>query len=159
MNEHRRLYGLNEFTGTITSLAMQKPGTDVRKRILPDHVFQLQCIVDSLTVSRGWSLHFFEGHVLKAVPRDFKSRRDVDLLLDRDNKREGHGYLQALHILQQVLEKDTTIYDESRRNQHMSEVMVILREEFVNWLGESKYKHGLKNVPPSRFSNSNTNGL
>lgn len=31
-NEHRRLFGLNEFAGHITSLAMQKPGTDVRKR-------------------------------------------------------------------------------------------------------------------------------
>ncbi|KAF2237026.1 hypothetical protein EV356DRAFT_497315 [Viridothelium virens] len=52
-NQHRRLFGLNEFAGVITSLAMQKPGTNIRERIFPHHVFQLQCIVDSLTVSRG----------------------------------------------------------------------------------------------------------
>lgn len=27
------------------------------------------------------------------------------------------------------------------------------------WLGESKYMHGLTGIPPSRFSNTNTNGL
>lgn len=31
--------------------------------------------------------------------------------------------------------------------------------EFVNFLGESKYVHGLDTIPPSRFSNSNSNGL
>lgn len=54
--KHRTLFGLNEFAGVITSLGWQKQGTDIRKRILPQQVFQLQCIVDSLTVSRGW--HF-----------------------------------------------------------------------------------------------------
>jgi hypothetical protein len=42
LNEHRRLYGLNEFAGVIiTSVAMQNPGTDVRLKILPHHVFRL----------------------------------------------------------------------------------------------------------------------
>jgi hypothetical protein len=50
---HRRLFGLNEFAGDITYLAMQKQHVDVRQKILPHHVFQLQCIVDSLTASRG----------------------------------------------------------------------------------------------------------
>jgi hypothetical protein len=43
----------NEFAGDITYLAMQKQHVDVRQKILPHHVFQLQCIVDSLTASRG----------------------------------------------------------------------------------------------------------
>lgn len=51
-HHHRRLFGLNEFAGIITTLAMQKPGTDIRDKILPHHVFQLQCIVDSRTSSR-----------------------------------------------------------------------------------------------------------
>ncbi|KAK4443757.1 hypothetical protein QBC34DRAFT_416513 [Podospora aff. communis PSN243] len=33
---------------------MQKAGTNMPDRIHPHLVFQLQCIVDSLTVSRGW---------------------------------------------------------------------------------------------------------
>lgn len=61
-NVHRRLFGLNEFAGTVTSLAMQKPGTDISKKILPHHVFQLQCIVDSMTASHGWLLSGLRGH-------------------------------------------------------------------------------------------------
>ncbi|KAK1762813.1 hypothetical protein QBC33DRAFT_599685 [Phialemonium atrogriseum] len=30
---------------------------------------------------------------------------------------------------------------------------------FIDWLGESKYQHGLTTIPPSRFSNRNPNGL
>jgi hypothetical protein len=38
----------------VVSLAFLKPGTDFEPAILPQHVFELQCIVDSMTVSRGW---------------------------------------------------------------------------------------------------------
>jgi hypothetical protein len=73
-NQHRRLFGLNEFAGEVTSLAMQKPGTDIRQKILPHLVFQLQCIVDSLTVSRGWSISGMRGHVLKPPAVRFRPR-------------------------------------------------------------------------------------
>ncbi|CAG8273987.1 unnamed protein product [Penicillium salamii] len=49
--KHRVLFGINDFAGDITHLAMQKAGTDIRAKILPHHVFQLQCMVDSMTVS------------------------------------------------------------------------------------------------------------
>lgn len=38
-------------------------------------------------------------------------------------------------------------------------LVVELREDFANWLGESKYMYGLTDIPPSRFSNTNANGL
>lgn len=60
-NEHRRLFGINEFAGDVTRFAVQKQGTNIRQKILPHHVFQLQCIVDSLSVSRGWSIHTLTG--------------------------------------------------------------------------------------------------
>lgn len=44
-NMHRRLYGLQEFAGDITKFAMQKSNTsDIRKKVLPHHVFQRQCV-------------------------------------------------------------------------------------------------------------------
>ncbi|MBE3042789.1 hypothetical protein IMZ48_09500, partial [Candidatus Bathyarchaeota archaeon] len=54
-NIYQRVFGLDEFAGFVTSLALQKPGktADVGKRIFPRHVFQLQTIVDAFTVSRG----------------------------------------------------------------------------------------------------------
>lgn len=158
-NEHRRLFGLNEFAGDITSLAMQKPGTDIRQKILPHHVFQLQCIVDSLTVSRGWSLSSLKGHVLSPPARGFRPRRDVDLFMDRDNERLGHGYCHAVDILTQFFEKDAMLHGDPNCHQHESEILQILRDDFVEWLGESKYMYGLKTIPPSRFSSTNANGL
>lgn len=83
-HHHRRLFGLSEFAGEITAFAMQKPSTDVRRKILPHHVFQLQCIVDSFAASRGWMLNPLRGHILAPPPRKFRPRRDVDLFLDRE---------------------------------------------------------------------------
>jgi hypothetical protein len=158
-HKHRRLFGLNEFAGEITSLAMQKPGTDVRNRILPHVVFELQCIVDSLTVSRGWSVSNLRGHILAPPARGFRPRRDVDLFLDRENKRMGHGFCQGVDILLQFFEKDAMMHGDPNRHQQSAAILKEIQEDFINWLGESKYMHGLTTIPPSRFSNTNSNGL
>lgn len=157
----RRLYGLNELAGDITTLAMQKPGTDIRKRILPHHVFQIQCIVDSMTVSRGWSLSNLRGHVLSVPAPAFRPRRDIDLFLDRENERVGHGYLQAVDILQELFEKDSEIHGTPNRHTATSKLLEEFKDDFVQWLGESfhQYPHLLKTLEPSRFSNTNANGL
>ncbi|KAF2868102.1 hypothetical protein BDV95DRAFT_580257 [Massariosphaeria phaeospora] len=158
-DQHRRLFGLNEFAGLITTLAMQKPNTDVRQKILPHHVFQLQCIVDSLTASRGWTVSPLRGHVLNPPARKFRPRRDVDLFLDRENSREGHGLLQAIDILKQLLAKDAELHHDPNRHKAISEIIEDIKFDFVNWLGESKYMYGLNTIPPSRFSKHNANGL
>ena len=158
-NEHRRLYGLNEFAGVVTGLAMQKPGTDVRPKILPHHVFQLQCIVDSLTVSRGWSLNSLKGHVLIPPARSFRPRRDVDLFMDRNNERPCHGFCYGVDILVQCFEKDAMLHGDPTRHKEVSPLLIEIRDDFVNWLGESKYMHGLTTIPPSRFTSTNSNGL
>ncbi|KAK7750708.1 hypothetical protein SLS62_007408 [Diatrype stigma] len=158
-NVHRRLFGLNEFAGTITSLAMQKQGTDVRQKILPYHVFQLQCIVDSMTVSRGWSLSGLRGHVLHPPAKTFRPRRDVDLFLDRQNERTCSGYLQAVDVLKQFFEKDGILHGNPERHRNHFELLKGIQEDFINWLGETKYMYGFTTIPPSRFSNTNANGL
>ncbi|EHK48622.1 hypothetical protein TRIATDRAFT_10801, partial [Trichoderma atroviride IMI 206040] len=157
--EHVRLYGINEFAGIVTSLAMQKPGTDVKKRISPSLVFQLQCIVDSLMVSRGWSISSFRGHVLEPPKSGFRPRRDVDLFLDRENQRSGKGYLQGTDVLKELLERDSMLHGDPSRHQGQIAVLEGLLWDFRDWLGESKYMSGLQTLPPSRFSNSNPNGL
>ena len=102
---HWTLYGLNDFAGEITSFALQKSGTDVRQNIFPRHVFQMQCILDSLTVSRGWSLNSLKGHVLNAPARGFRPRRDVDLFVDRKTERFSHGYCQSVVVLTHIRER------------------------------------------------------
>lgn len=158
-NEHTRIYGLQEFAGFVTSLAMQPTGTDTRQKILPHHVFQLQCIVDSFTVSRGWSTSALRGHIIIPPAQGFRPRRDVDLFLDRQNERFGKGYLQAVDVLKQLFEKDNELHADPGRHVHHHELLEHIEYDFVNWLGESKYMHGLNTIPPSRFSNTNSNGL
>lgn len=138
---------------------MQKPGVNVRPRIPPSCVFQLQCIVDSLMVSRGWSTSGFHDHITMTPASSFRPRRDVDLFLDRQNEREPQGFCRAVDLLVQVLEKDAMLHGDFSRHEAMSIVLKGIQEEFVNWLGESGYMHGLTTIPPSRFSDSNSNGL
>ncbi|CAM1507975.1 Fc.00g048230.m01.CDS01 [Cosmosporella sp. VM-42] len=158
-DQHRRLFGLVEFAGDVTSLAMKNPGTDVRQKILPHHVFQLQCIVDSFAVSRGWSVSGLRGHIVEAPARNFRPRRDVDLFLDRETKNHGSGYLQGVFVLRQMLERDGIRTGDPTRHQSFFEVQEMMGEDFRDWLGISKYKYGLTTIPPSRFSDTDSNGL
>lgn len=157
-NHHRRLFGLNEFAGFVCSMAWQKQGTNVSKRIMPHHILQLQVIIDSLTVSRGWSVNAVDGHVVREPARQFRPRRDVDRFLDRENKIFGSGYLQAADVLKQVLQKKTERDDPFGLAAH-AELLELQFEDFRDWLGESKYMSGLNTIPPSRFSDTNSNGL
>ncbi|OBT60983.1 hypothetical protein VE03_09640 [Pseudogymnoascus sp. 23342-1-I1] len=157
--EHRTVYGLTDFAGDITSFAMQKPGTDVRQKILPRHVFQMQCIVDSFTVSRGWSIHTLRGHVLNAPAGGFRPRRDVDLFMDRATERFGHGYCQAVDVLTQLFEKDAMMRGDQHKHQLMSGLLEEFRDDFVNFLGESMLMNRLQTIAPSRFSHAHSNGL
>ncbi|KAI0436552.1 hypothetical protein F4803DRAFT_541846 [Xylaria telfairii] len=158
-DEHRRLFGLNEFAGAITHLVMQKQGSDIRHKLLPHHIFQLQCIVDSFTISRGWSFNLWKGHVLRAPPRGFRPRRDVDLFLDRENKRPGSGFLQAVDVLKQMFQKDGMLNGDFNLYEANYTLLEGVQYDFINWLGESKYMAGLTDIPPSRFSGTNSNGL
>lgn len=157
-NHHRRLFGLNEFAGFVCSLAWQKQGTNVSKCIMPHHILQLQVIIDSLTVSRGWSVNAVVGHVVREPAQHFRPRRDVDLFLDRENKKFGSGYLQGSDVLKQLLQEKRERDDPFGHAAH-AELLEIQFEDFRDWLGESKYMSGLNTIPPSRFSDTNSNGL
>ncbi|KAK6222923.1 hypothetical protein LQW54_000734 [Pestalotiopsis sp. IQ-011] len=139
-NMHRRLFGLNEFAGLVTSLAMQKQGTDVRNKIQPHLVT-------------------FKGHIMQPLARQFRPRRDVDLFLDREQERTGRGFLQAVHVVEQLFERDAMMNGNPNRHTEHMEIVKIAQDDIRDWLGESKYMYGLNTIPPSRFSKTNTNGL
>lgn len=166
-DHHRRLFGMNEFAGFVTSLAMQKPRTDVRRKIAPRHVFLLQCAVDAFTVSRGWSLSFRKGHVLQAPPEGFVPKRDIDKFLNRlQINKIPMGFLRAVDMLREEYDEvqarlGADLGDRVRPNLH-NRVRGVLKEiqyDFIWFLGQSKYKDGLTGIPPSRFSRTNSNGL
>lgn len=156
---HRRIYGVKEFAGVVTHLAMQKPGTDIRQKIMPHHVFQLQCIVDAMTVSRGWSTSVLKGHVLREPARKFNPRRDVDLFLDRNNERVGNGFLNAVDILKRMFERDSMLNGDLSRHEKDYDLLEAVQYDYVNWLGETKYMYGLTGIPHSRFASTDSNGM
>lgn len=136
--QHRRLFGLDEFAGVITSLAMQKPGFNIRNRILPHHVFQLQCIVDPMTSSRGWTVSALRGHVLEQPARKFIPRRDVDLFLDRQVQRDTKGVLQSIDILKQLLQKDAELHQEPKRHTADCQLLEDIKfDSSIGWESQS----------------------
>lgn len=157
-HHHRRLYGLNEFAGLVTSLAFQNPSADLKSKILPHHVFQLQCIVDSMTVSRGGRVNCLHGHVMTASSFKYFPRRDVDLFLDRPNKTQA-GFLQGEFILRQLPEQDAASRGRPTIHDAALAALELIRLDFIDWLGETKYMYGLNTIPPSRFTSTNPNGL
>ncbi|KAI0834485.1 hypothetical protein F5Y06DRAFT_278761 [Hypoxylon sp. FL0890] len=159
-HEYRRLFGLNEFAGVVTTLAMQEPGTNFKHRILPHHVFQLQCIVDSMTISRGWSMSGLRGHILETPAREFRPRRDIDEFLHgTGEKGESKGFLLGARQLKKSFDRNGELHGDPGRHKANSELLGSLHDDFAHWLGTSKYKCGLETIPPSRFSNTDSNGL
>jgi hypothetical protein len=152
-SKHRRLFGINDFAGDITHLAVQTPGTDFRSKILPHHVFQLQSIVDSLAVSRGWTVGILEGHVLNDPASEFQPRRDIDLFMGRESKC-GKGFCESVDVLTKSFDRDSKL-SRYPNTASLKKRLIALRQDFVNWLGETKDTYGLN----SRFSNTNSNGL
>lgn len=100
--DFRTLWGLNDFAADIAHWVYQTEGTENSRKILPHHVFELSCIVDSLTVSRGWSLSQSGGHELEDAAQDFSSTRDIDLFLDREGKQSQD--LSYLFVITQLVE-------------------------------------------------------
>ncbi|KAK8134925.1 hypothetical protein PG984_006937 [Apiospora sp. TS-2023a] len=82
------LFGLKEFADTIMYLAETTPGKNIGHRIMPHHVFQLQCIIDSFTVSRGWFVSSL-GHVMSSPACTFWASRDIDLWMLRRRPLAG----------------------------------------------------------------------
>jgi len=152
--EHRRLWGPVDFTADITALAMHKESTDVKSRILPHHVFQMQCIVDSFTVSRGWVYYPLKGHVFSR-PSQHNVLQDIKHFQNRPNR----GINYSIGLLLGVLEREASMHQSPTRHKSQIEMLPLLRDDLNIWLGSSKLAYGLNSLPPSRFSNTNKNGL
>lgn len=154
----RTIFGLQEFAAEITAMAMQKPNSEVDNRIQPHHVFQLQCIVDSFAVSKGWYVSGPGGHCTKD-PGDFQATRDVELFLDPDRTTETGGYCLSLDAM------DTQIHrccEDANALHSITQYMLGTKDEFSQLLGEHIYSKGedhYKDIEGSQFRDYNTNGL
>ena len=78
--KYSTLWGMHEFISRITSLAMMKPGSDVKSKITVHQVFELQCVLDSLAVSLGWTVHGCIGHIVQPHPNGHNPTRLLTFL-------------------------------------------------------------------------------
>ncbi|OAQ99783.1 hypothetical protein LLEC1_07706, partial [Akanthomyces lecanii] len=155
---YKRVYGLGEFAGFVTSLCFQKPGSDFRSRIQPHHVFQLQCIVDSMSMSRGWIATGLLGHNFRDPPENFDAQRDIKQFLDREQKRVGQGFLQPVDLLRNLMIKDAMLNNDPTRHEANYDLLKSLQNNFEIALGRSEYLRAGNIIPPSRFG-SNVDGM
>jgi hypothetical protein len=145
---------------------MQKPGTDVRKRILPQHVFQLQCIMDSFTVYRGWTISYWRGHVTE--PPGPYACPEYEVVGFRDGFDEEKEESLPTAFGPSAKRFDELFLEQSLR-MHLERVpfkKVIdgtpqLLRNLNAWLCTSNLDKtdGWSGMPPSRFAATNANGL
>ncbi|KAK1623819.1 hypothetical protein BDP81DRAFT_331472 [Colletotrichum phormii] len=153
----RGLFGLEDFASFVTTLAMQKPSTNIIDKILPHHVFQLQCIVDATTIWRGWSFDEQSGHRVKGPAASFVPTWHVKTFLGRGCANQRPGFLPVTCELQEhalehpkpeyTLFQDCPLWD--------------LGADFESLLGLSRIAEGAehRSKVASRFSHANSNGL
>lgn len=150
-----RVLGLTSFAVLISLLSTSDGKVGIRERILPHHVFQLQCIVDSLTVTKGWIHDLPKGHIFIAPPPadKFRPMRDVDLFLHGIGDARP-GILTAFERLEALLKIAANLRPTSMNNPQLQETLEAVREICTQFLG----KHpALGNR--SRFSTTDSNAL
>ncbi|GKU21063.1 hypothetical protein FLAG1_09450 [Fusarium langsethiae] len=166
--DRRTIFGLNEFAADITRMAMQDSKFRVDDLIQPHHVFQLQCIVDSFTVSRGWMIPMDDNHNIGG-PANFQVTREIDLFLDREKIFVSGGFPLSAQSMAGTLQDTCEDFPI-----HRTLLIDILRSEeaFVNCLGEHVYAGGevyarakpqfrdlWDGIEPSQFGAADANGL
>ncbi|KAH0361416.1 hypothetical protein KCU65_g8725, partial [Aureobasidium melanogenum] len=151
-----RLFGLEEFAETITTLAMQKSGTNIRSKIFPHHVFELQCIVDSWTASCGWSPGLAEDtEQLRALPN---GRVPPTESIMQFLGTESAGFLSGSQAVLQYLADNVMAKTRPQsRQQQIYDVLDSLTAQIRGWLGrsDSVFNSGKASI----FKRHESNGL
>lgn len=156
----RRLFGhkMTAFAQEITQLAWKPFSVDIVKKILPQHVFQLTCLIDSFTVARGWLNHPLAGHMLQPAANKFLSKRDIDLFLDEKDERFGRGWLSAVPRIRSGLMKTELFDNIIGFCEPTVDLIETVANEFRNFLGKARDTHGVDPIPPSRFMSTALGG-
>ncbi|KAH0497981.1 hypothetical protein TgHK011_005262 [Trichoderma gracile] len=155
----RRPFGLFDFAVEVTTLAMQKPGTTFRHKISPHLVFHLQCIIDSWTVSRGWAVSKFGGHVMSNPAPDVVPRRHLDMFLGQGEwATKSFGFSRGVSALRSLWESFRHTGEAYEDVATCIGLYEELSRQFDEALGVSQVAR-MPEVALSRFSTTNRNGL
>lgn len=151
----------------VLSLAFIKPGTDFRPAILSQHVFELQCIVDSMTVSRGWSLDRFGEHVIAPPNPSYSSFRETQAFVSADPSR---GFLSGVENVSNLL-RMAQLTELGKMTRGLSELHELddlnicanlcsdVRDHSTLRVGLRRPGFGTGGIPPSRFADETKFGI
>lgn len=158
---HSPFFGLNDFADFLFTLANQPYGTDIGKKILPNHVFQLQCIVDSMTASRGWPILLLGSDVIGPPPDGFLACRDLNPFLGFDTQKDMFGFFNSSGMAMSMLKTEESFQNiNCKQSEKLHDDIELLRLVFQESLGMvAKLGNGIPHSTPSRFSSTNTNGI
>ncbi|KAG9687711.1 hypothetical protein KCU95_g10868, partial [Aureobasidium melanogenum] len=148
-----RLFGIEDFASSVTTWAMQKPGTPFEDKILLHHVFQLHCIVDSFTVAQGWSPDLSGDAEFEPRPEDFYPIEAIDRFLDSHTDGSSVGFMRGVSAFLETI-KRTPSMSRFAHSDNILEELPYLQKLFKNWLGVSSHAFTAVNSPPSRFEQS-----
>ncbi|KAG9529298.1 hypothetical protein KCU93_g3615, partial [Aureobasidium melanogenum] len=149
-----RLFGLEDFASSVTTWAMQKPGTDFQHKILLHHVFQLHCIADSFTATYGWSPSRTESEQNLPYTPHFDPRTAINRFLDRHTDGDSVGFVKGVNALLNALKPTPSLFRFAHENNILQE-LEFLRTQFKTWLGVSKHAFDAEDSPASRFEQGN----
>ncbi|KAH8179341.1 hypothetical protein LIA77_00860 [Sarocladium implicatum] len=102
--EPESILGINDFAKFITTLALQNPGAPLQSEILPRHVFELQILVDSFVVSKGWRISAFGRHMVRRTVANRSPTQDLKDFL----YKEPTGAFRGLVALSNMSESTLT---------------------------------------------------
>ncbi|KAK3392406.1 hypothetical protein B0T20DRAFT_455916 [Sordaria brevicollis] len=113
-------------------LAVDKSDKNVRDQICPIHVFYLQMIVDSFTVTKGWTFDLHEGHRFNEPANGFHPMRDNNTFFGGINQPNS-GILYAVGQLSQRLQAqslDIPQHSNIARSRHVLDLVNITTSKF-----------------------------
>ncbi|KAL1838004.1 hypothetical protein VTJ49DRAFT_3152 [Mycothermus thermophilus] len=91
----------------------------------------------------------------------FRAQRDIDLFVGQQLTVAEHprGFLAGATIFTATFTQNAQVSVEPDRHKHVILKLQNIQAAFMQWLGQSKPKNDLEGIAPSRFSNTNPNGL
>ncbi|KAG5919848.1 hypothetical protein E4U53_003958 [Claviceps sorghi] len=153
--EDYSFFGLGEFARSIISLARKPAGAQIESMISPCLVFQLQSVVDTFTVSRGWTVEVHR-HILEAPPAEDNPRCDQGAMgfftrLTCANECENHqGLARSMEWLQEL--------HASAQTRHGSFCKDTLAEVWTHWAFQHRFIIDLRNEEAPDFRANGTDG-
>ncbi|KAG8623298.1 hypothetical protein KVT40_008274 [Elsinoe batatas] len=125
--------GMEDLACTIKACITSNPVSALP--VSAHQVFELQTVVDSFMISKGWCIHPVHGNIFDPCARQ-TGCHDLDQVLQSLHTAERDRDL-AIHELQSCMENDTSLHDDPNRHKVTAARLVKFAKASVGWLDRS----------------------